>query len=174
MTKPKILLTLIFLLSSCASNQKDRVKEQQLSCNNLRSLYENPVTKHLRLSLDDYAKYGDMEEFEFPKIEELFTDSQLELTKEKFLMLKITEKSALPYNPEYPDESYKKQIANQYVYTDLVILISPEKMRVWKLELYPSEIFGVDIYKVEEIRLSSKKRKELEACKAPENMPYWR
>jgi hypothetical protein len=46
-------------------------------------------------------------------------------------------------------------------------------MRVWKLYLDPIGIVSYDIDKVEEIRLSRKKRKELEACKSLENMQYW-
>jgi hypothetical protein len=170
----KIPIIIIFLLlSSCAYYNIDQVERSQLSCDDLASLYNNRVTKHLRFSLDDYDKYARGEKFKFPKTKNAFRPDQLALLKDKFLMLRIAEVPYISYDPKREIILYKKQSANQYTYANLTILISPKEMQVWKLELYPIGSIGYDIIKVEEILLSKKKKAELEACKSPENMQYW-
>jgi hypothetical protein len=172
MIKPKIIL-IIFLLSSCSYGNYDRMQELQLFCSNLKPLYQNRVTKHLRFSLDDYVKYLNKKEFELPKTENVFTSDQLALLKEQFLMLRIVEAPHIHYNSKHVSKSYKMFIANEYTYAYLTILISPKEMRIWRLHLYPVGIIGYDIEKVEEIQLSRKKRKKMEACRSAENMQYW-
>ena len=161
---------ILLFLCSCASNIKNDDEKDIFV--DLQQLYEHRITKHLRLSFNDYLKAED--KFKIPRIVGAVRPDQLELFKEKFVVVDIIE-----HNPFEGDDdkdlsdSFKAYLARSYYNAYVVILISPDKMIAWGLDIIDGTIDGYKIDKIHELHLSKERKKELEIFRSSENMKYW-